>query len=301
LDKGVDDGELLQQQANLPWAAYVHKGQRPGSISCVPYACYAGGSATIKLANKFGDGFGASLSVYHPVNDCITDSDDDRLLMQQDPFFILSQVYLHAAMSWTQLINFLEDDILTWQSAREGHLQSALEQLRFNICLIDRIISYLGESLEVIDNHSQYGWPSASTDTLRQQMSSIEESLRSDYKFLIVRCQSLLKRAEVSSGSLVREAQLLEAARGIDQAKKVNSLTLLAYLFLPFSLATGIFGMNVREFSRQPSVWVFVVVALGLSMLGAAAAYWSTILAAVPRICDGIMVHFRILWRSILK
>jgi hypothetical protein len=298
LDKGVDDGELLQQQANLPWAAYIHKGQRPGTIACVPYGCYAGTSTAIKSVNRFGEGFGACLSVYHPVHDCVTDSDDDRLLMQQDPFFILSQVYLHAAMSWAQLINFLEDDILTWQNAREGRLQSALEQLRFNICLIDRVISYLGESLEVIDNHRQYGWPSASTNTLRQQMSSIEESLRSDYKFLIARCQSLLKRAEVSSGSLVREAQLLEAARGIDQAKKVNSLTLLAYLFLPFSLATGVFGMNVHELSRQPSIWVFVVVALGLSVLGAATVYWSAILAAMLRIRHA---HFKIFWRSTLK
>jgi CorA-like Mg2+ transporter protein len=301
LDKGVDDGELLQQQMNLPWAAYVHEGQRPGTTPVVPYGYYADPSTTTKSANKFGDGYIASLSFYNPVTDCITDNEDDRLLRQQDPFFLLSHLYLHAAMSWTQMINFLEDDILMWQNAREGHLQLALEQLRFNICLIDRITSYLSESLEVIDNHRQFGWPSASTNTLRQQMASIEGSLRSDYRFLILRCQSLLKRAEVSSSSLVREAQLLEAAKGIDQAKKVKSLTLLAYLFLPLSLAAGVFGMNVHELSHQPSIWVFFVVAVGLSLVGAGAAYRSSILVAIPRIGERVAIQFWTLWRRTMK
>ena len=50
------------------------------------------------------------------------------------------------------------------------------------------------------------------------------------------------------------------------------SVTILAFIFVPLSLATSIFGMNVQQInSTGNQIWVFIVVAVALSLIAFAA------------------------------
>ena len=56
--------------------------------------------------------------------------------------------------------------------------------------------------------------------------------------------------------------QLEESRKAIQQSETIKRLTILAFVYIPVQTAASIFGMNARELSPTPSVWVFVVTAL---------------------------------------
>ena len=56
--------------------------------------------------------------------------------------------------------------------------------------------------------------------------------------------------------------------RSIMQAKSVNRLTKLAFVFIPLNFASSIFGMNFKELGTGPlSIWIFGVTASLLVVL----------------------------------
>lgn len=59
-----------------------------------------------------------------------------------------------------------------------------------------------------------------------------------------------------------------DAQQSIRRANQGMILTALASVYLPLSLATGIFGMNLKELTGQgPSVWVFIVTWLAVFLV----------------------------------
>ena len=63
----------------------------------------------------------------------------------------------------------------------------------------------------------------------------------------------------------VNLASLEESKRSIEQARKVSQLNRLAFVFLPVSLVTSFFGMNVTELNGNVRIWVFFVAAIVLT------------------------------------
>lgn len=60
---------------------------------------------------------------------------------------------------------------------------------------------------------------------------------------------------------LQNNAMVQKSHKAIEQAEGVAKLTRLAFFFIPLSLTASIFGMNVRQFSPDVSlsVWVWVI------------------------------------------
>jgi Mg2+ and Co2+ transporter CorA len=63
------------------------------------------------------------------------------------------------------------------------------------------------------------------------------------------------------------------------QAQRATLLTVLAVIYLPLTLVTSIFGMNIKEIDRNaPSFWVSIVVLVAIAGLTAAGylgyRYW---------------------------
>ena len=72
------------------------------------------------------------------------------------------------------------------------------------------------------------------------------------------------------SSLAVRDSRLnMEQARlSADQAKRNAWLAQLASIYLPLSVVTGIFGMNLKELDeRKPSFWWVIVVLVVLAAL----------------------------------
>jgi Mg2+ and Co2+ transporter CorA len=84
--------------------------------------------------------------------------------------------------------------------------------------------------------------------------------------------QTLEKRLELVSKTLNDEIQLLigsvqvrDSETSRKQAERATMLTLLAAVYLPLQLVTGIFGMNIAEINDGVPAWRACVVALAVA------------------------------------
>lgn len=65
---------------------------------------------------------------------------------------------------------------------------------------------------------------------------------------------------------LISVLSVLDSEISKTQAQRSTALTVLAAIYLPFSLATGVYGMNIAEISNHPPKW-WAVIALGMALL----------------------------------
>lgn len=90
-------------------------------------------------------------------------------------------------------------------------------------------------------------------DTLAEVLQQSEDL----YQFLMDTFQLLI-------GSI----SVLDSQTSLEEAKRSTTVTQLAGIYLPLSLATSIFGMKIKEINYSaPSVWV-VFVALAILAVG---------------------------------
>ena len=207
------------------------------------------------------------LHPYHPVKDFHLEEAGDLPLLRQDPFFILSHLLLEAARSWSQLLTFMEKDIEACAIANETHLVPILEQVRFNANLVARVQGFLIENLHVVKERGRALWPRATDPYSVERIQVIQDSLIMNYEYLIGRCRHLASMCERGSGILVSAAQLMEAHEGTNQARQVHRLTKLAFIFIPLTYISSLFGMNVSAFESYPSIWIYFLVAIPITAL----------------------------------
>ncbi|PYI00244.1 hypothetical protein BO78DRAFT_439499, partial [Aspergillus sclerotiicarbonarius CBS 121057] len=69
-------------------------------------------------------------------------------------------------------------------------------------------------------------------------------------------------RLQVVSAALASNMSLLESRRSIDEAHAVARLTELAFVFVPLSFATSVFGMQIEPFANPVPSWNFFLVAV---------------------------------------
>jgi hypothetical protein len=79
---------------------------------------------------------------------------------------------------------------------------------------------------------------------------------------LFLAIDQMLARLRHASSSLTSNMGLLDSRRSIDEAHAVTRLTELAFLFIPLSFASSIFGMQIQPFKDSVPLWNFVVVAI---------------------------------------
>lgn len=199
------------------------------------------------------------------------------------PFFGLASVLSSAALSWNQVLNFIEEDIAKYQDVPAEETSSALVQVRFNAGVIQRFQGFIQLDLETVRDDS---WNAISMlhsreargngenrDEVERSLDREQEishaELVRDYESLLARCKLLSSRCESASSLLQSAVGLLESQESIRQNRELNKLTKLAFVFVPVSLVSSIFGMNVVEINPGsiPSVWHFFLTAVLLLIL----------------------------------
>lgn len=256
----IDQGKSLAGKHNLPWGDYTAGGrQKPTVVPIIPYDDFLHEPSHEPL----GDGLNlVSLHPFYPIHDLFALEDSDFELLHQEPFFLLSRLLLLAARSWLPLLNFVDQDIQNCLVVKENSLSPALEQLRFNSGLLERIGVFLEENRHIIRERGAPAWPKTSDPVLNAKVLTIQASLDKSYTFLMHRCERLMARCESGASILVSAAQLIEAQKGINQARQVHGLTKLAFIFIPLSFVASLFGMNVSALKEYPSIWIYFVVAI---------------------------------------
>lgn len=98
-----------------------------------------------------------------------------------------------------------------------------------------------------------------------QQTAVSLETRPIEYLFSDARAQILLtdRRLDQTYSVLISKVQLMDSHRSIGEAETVTRLTEFAFLFIPLSFATSIFGMQIVDESTPAST--YIAVALGLT------------------------------------
>ncbi|KAJ5088596.1 Mg2+ transporter protein CorA-like/Zinc transport protein ZntB [Penicillium angulare] len=89
---------------------------------------------------------------------------------------------------------------------------------------------------------------------------------RIDLESLLEAIERVTERLRVTSASLTSNMALLESRKSIDEAHAVARLTELAFIFIPLSFATSVFGMQIVPFANPvPTGYFFAVAAAATS------------------------------------
>ena len=93
-----------------------------------------------------------------------------------------------------------------------------------------------------------------------------DENIISSVSDLFQEIDEMLDRLRRGSAALTSNMGLLDSRRSIDEAHAVTRLTELAFLFIPLSFSASLFGMQIKPFEDSVPVWIFLVVAITVTM-----------------------------------
>ena len=210
----------------------------------------------------------------------------DHNLSCSDPFYALSDLLAFCASSKSQLMNLIwhqleiksvdyedEEDVQRWLSNIQDMRLLLLGQCR----QLKRIIHKISE-------RGGHKWNKISCLEVESEKREVAiNKLQNDYKDLLQRVQELSEFCREEVDILVRNTQLLAAERAIDQAKRMGTLTLLAFFFLPLSLTTPFFGMNFKELNSKLEIWIFFAASAGVFLFSLLLCFWNKTVSKVYR------------------
>jgi hypothetical protein len=200
-----------------------------------------------------------------------------RLLFDNDGGAMPGQPLLYTLSNslWESNLRHLTSDIhhISFEKVRNPSpkINNALHDQRQNLAfmkssLIETIkyvpsvaVTYFDEHV-YFAHHAAFRWKSATPVESHQRV--LDEADQLD-KLLMETFQLLM------SSISVRDTQL-----SIEQSRRATRLTQLAFIYVPLSFVTGIFGMNVKEINATGlSIWVCFVT-LAIIVLLTAGIFW---------------------------
>lgn len=231
-----------------------------GTLPIVPYnAPITQNARKLQSTNQY-------FNQLHPLRNVTVHDDTDMRLLSEDPFFLLTNLFTTSALSSAQLLNYLSESITECRTIDTELLNVKLERLRHSVSIIHRVELSITENLHWIRQGGSAEWPKARTTETSARKTLLQCRLQEDHEHLLQRCSIMRRDCESATSLLVSCSQLLCAKQGIAQASEVRHLTKLATFFLPLGFAATAFGMNIKELQCFPSLWVFVLVAMCMSL-----------------------------------
>lgn len=190
-----------------------------------------------------------------------------RLLFDGDKGAIPAQPLLYTLSNsvWESNLRYLTDDIhrISFEEVHNPSLKinNALHARRENLAFMKSIltetIKYVPSmAVKYFDKHIYY----VRNEALRWQSATPVKSHQHILEQTVELDRLLMETFQILMSSIsVRDSQL-----SIEQSQRATRLTQLAFIYVPLSFVTGIFGMNVQEISATGlSIWVcFVTLAI---------------------------------------
>ncbi|KAJ5919260.1 hypothetical protein N7466_010203 [Penicillium verhagenii] len=172
------------------------------------------------------------------------------------------------------LLEIIRRDTLTLLQ----HLRRVLDEVEVDILDDTKMEDRLGLWRQII-NRAQRELPElkASLGPLYEFMVEVDPPTTSPgrlaelgtstrkYQLLPNDIDQMIERLKATSASLTSNMGLLESRRSIDEAHAVTRLTELAFIFIPLSFSTSVFGMQIEPFTNPVPIWNFFVVAISVT------------------------------------
>ena len=207
----------------------------------------------------------------------------------RNPLYVIVNLFREGLLHWeahTVYVARAVDELSSLSdSARDdGGLrpQTQLKQLIYqSTSVLSELMDSINSAIELdasFEATSRQRKGSRAFDPLcRQSLQELKASLeliRTKLERHLPALQHHIDLIRVRQQVQLAETQLEESRKAIQQADTIKRLTILAFVYIPIQTAASIFGMNVGELSRSPSIWTFVVVALVMLSITILAAGW---------------------------
>lgn len=206
----------------------------------------------------------------------------------QDPFAFLADLLDTSALSWTNFLSSMEGEEYVHYQDVYVDAENRVDILRNLKQVLDSANIYFDTVLELLDQResSLLAWPTASTTT-QSHVDGIAKHLRSDFVQLRSRSMQLSQTHMQSIQIEMSSISILESKKGLEEAARVGQVTFLAFVFIPMTFISSVFGMNVTVFtSPGPPLWKFFAVAVPFTLVCLSAPFWQHIWSLF-RVCHG--------------
>lgn len=253
----------MPETNSTPWSNYTRLGRAP---DCLPILTYNESPSGYAMASTPRASNPTTPNPFHPKDHVRVANDEELALLRKSPFAVLANVLARAASAWAQILNFIDTDIDKCKtraaSPAAEALGLALEQLRFNFDFLAHAKQCLSDNVYLIDSRGCQGWPGhGEYETGSSLGARLVASLLVDHGYLVNRCSELSRRCETASQVLADTLKMIETGESLDQTKRLNNLTVLAFIFVPVGFVSTFFGMNVNVFADNPPIWIYFAVA----------------------------------------
>lgn len=225
------------------------------------------GAATPKKASNdqslavFPEGYGRGIDWIHA---------------KSDRFHALADIFRLSAFSQRQVLNLLQRKITaetSYQALSSEH--PPLANLMYFRELLQEQQNYAAYMLELTNNQSKIFQSSGrrlSVGTPREagKNTSDHDTVEILDIFRDIESQAKLLQQKCTEGMTVisNNSMLTESQRAMKQAKLVTKLTVVAFVYLPFTFTCGFFGMNFKELgSGEISLWIFFAASFPLMLV----------------------------------
>jgi Mg2+ and Co2+ transporter CorA len=171
-------------------------------------------------------------------------------------------IYLLVSCLWEENLRYLDKEIkrISFREIRNPKLEinSELHDRREDLAhikagLIEAAMYIPTEVKEYFATHPL--WTSSSRIRIDNWKRLIEEATKLE-AFLMETFKLFMSSVSVQDSRLSIE----QSSLGIDQARRGSQLTFLAFIYVPLSFVTGIFGMNIQQINGSGlNIWVCFV------------------------------------------
>lgn len=177
--------------------------------------------------------------------------------MASDPFYALSEILEFAASSEQQTLNLLDTKLDKFLGDEHEQDFSSLPNLKYVKHLLYRHIQSINETLASIHNTKHPKLPKAIDDP-GEKARVASEAIQQDFEHLLAFAQALHARCDQGISILMSTVSIAESEKAMRQAERLGKLTFLAFMFVPLSFTTSLFGMNFKEFGQGTlSIWAW--------------------------------------------
>ncbi|KAL9093916.1 MAG: hypothetical protein Q9165_003839 [Trypethelium subeluteriae] len=265
----IDTGKPLDPDQPAPWASAMqanHKNRRSTFLPWIqsyPFMALRWKSLSIKHARRTTEEVEQSASLI-PLDYGKT---SDKHLMSRDPFYATHEVFLLCAFSEEQFLNALESKIADDAGAElKSDKNVSPSNIMYFQSLLDSHADRLRRNIASIKAQEESPWYRLIESTPNPKSVAAVHLLRKDYEAQLERIKTLSERCKSRLNILMNRAAIIESNKAIDQAKEVNKLTRLAFIFTPLSFTSSFFGMNLGPFVTNPTygLWLFFAVSAPL-------------------------------------
>ncbi|KAI1448212.1 hypothetical protein F5Y02DRAFT_414944 [Annulohypoxylon stygium] len=279
----TDSGTLLNQSHRGPWLKIQKQHSSDTRILPVPLhhskidikRLLARSTKRQNSSNSNSPAVEQSLAqtlsfLYRDIGDSI-----DQELAASDPFYALDEVFRLQAASEHQFLNLMEEKAQK-QDQNEGNHQRSISEIHGIKKLVDQHRRHLCDMLKTIEARGGSTWQRP-TNLEQKQVEKTEQAARQleqTFKSLIDDAEAVSRICKDEMEMLSNQAVVHEAQKTIDQAEELSKITFIAFIFVPLSFATSLFGMNFVELDDQGhSIWIFFAVAF-LVLVFSLVSWW---------------------------